>query len=109
MRQELTIGTKQIELEINALTPILYKKAFKSDFIRELQNLRSGKNSEGMAEFFPQVAFIAMKQAKHEYRFTDEEFYSFVSEFNTLDFANSAADIMMMISGSEKNTSKSKN
>lgn len=109
MRQEINIGTKPIELEVNALTPILYKKAFKSDFIRELQNLRSGKNSDGMAEFFPRVAFVAMKQAKHDYRFADEEFYTFVSEFNALDFANSAADIMMMISGSEKTTSEAKN
>lgn len=109
MRQEVKIGNKTETLEINALTPILYKKAFKADFIRELQALRSGKNSEGLAEFFPRVAFLAMKQANHEYAVTEEEFFEWLCEFGALDFANSAADIMLMISNAEKNTSKAKN
>lgn len=109
MRKEVTIGTKKETLEVNALTPILYKKAFKADFIRKLQALRSGKNSEGLAEFFPRVAFIAMKQAKHEYAVTEEEFFEWLVTFGALDFANSAADIMLMISNSEHNTSKAKN
>lgn len=109
MRREVNIGAKTIELEINALTPILYKQAFKSDFIRELQVIRSGKNLEGTTEFFPRAAYIGMKQAKHDYKFSDEEFYSFVSEFGALDFTYVAADIIVMISDSERPTSKAKN
>ena len=109
MRQEVKIGNKTETLEINALTPILYKKAFKADFIRELQNLRSGKNAEGLAEFFPRVAYIAKKQAEHDYSVSEESFYDWVAEFEALDFANSASEIMLMISGNEKNTSKAKN
>ena len=109
MRQEVTIGTNKVTLEVNALTPILYKKAFKADFIRELQNLRSGKNAEGLAEFFPRVAYIAKKQADYDYSVSEESFYVWVAEFEALDFANAASDIMILISGNEKNTSKAKN
>ena len=74
-----------------------------------MQNLRSGKNAEGLAEFFPRVAYIAKKQAEKDYSVTEESFYSWLAEFEALDFANAASDIMVMISGSEKNTSKAKN
>lgn len=109
MRKEIKIGTNISEYEINALTPILYKKAFKTDFIRELQSLRSGKNSEGMAEFFPQIAFVALKQAKHDYKITEDEFYTWLGEFGALDFANAAPELLSLIMESDKTSSKAKN
>ena len=109
MRRDIKVGTKTLTLEINALTPILYRKVFKTDFIREMQAIRSGKNSEGLAEFFPKVAFIGFSQNEYNYKMTEEDFYKWLSDFGSLDFMNAAPDILSLIVNQEESTSKQKN
>lgn len=108
MEREIQIGSKNVKLNINALTPILYKRLFKSDMIVSLNKMRGGKNPEIATEFFPQLAYCGYCQANKE-KMTEDGFVEFVSSFEALDIVIAAPQIMQLVNAQEKHTSTEKN
>lgn len=108
MRKEIKIGEKSVDLEINALTPILYKRTFKEDMIVVLDGMRGGKNKDKLSEFFPQLAYIGACQAKKE-KPSEDAFEEWVCEFGALDFMVSSPQIMELVNNQRVTTSAQKN
>lgn len=48
MKKTLTIGDKDIEFEINAITPRIYKSAFGEDFYKKLMKMISDLAGDGI-------------------------------------------------------------
>lgn len=108
MEREIQIGSKNVKLNINALTPILYKRFFKSDMIVSLNTMRGGKSPETATEFFPQLAYCGYCQASKE-KMTEEGFEKFLSGFEALDIVIAAPQIMQLVNAQREHTSTEKN
>lgn len=111
MRKKVSIGDKEFELSVNALTPIHYKRIFKDDMLRALDALRGeGSKFEGMFDFLSQTSFVAMRQAEGSASMaTIDEYFSWLETFEILDIMEAGASIMDLIRTSQKQTSKPKN
>jgi len=101
LRKEITVSGLKLDFECNALTPILYKQEFQSDFYGDL--LKMGKAFSGMGKNndvinakwedldhmdltnLLQYAYVCAKTASKTDRKPISNYYKWVGKFNDLD------------------------
>lgn len=107
MRGTVKLGNKDVEMNANAFTPVLYRKVFQKDFLKESQK----ENLD--VTIFQELGFIMASQAKipeikELTALTIDSYYAWLMDFEALDIMNSVNDIFALYSKQSKSTSKSK-
>lgn len=90
-------GGKELTLTANAATPFRFKQLFGEDLLQILQKTtKAGKNNLEITETISQLAFVMQKQAEKAdlSSVTETDFYAWLEEFEPMDFAWAAKDII---------------
>lgn len=107
MRGTVKLGNKNVEMDANAFTPVLFRKVFKKDFIKESQK------EDVDITIFQELGFIMASQAKELSikeltELTVESYYEWLMEYEALDIMQAVNDIFSLYSAQTKTTSRSK-
>ena len=97
MKTTIKIGSQLLEMEANAFTPILYRRVFRSDFIRSFTDIIS-MNKE-LVEKATEIK--ALKESFEAGEITSEEYTKRTSEFNfssdEMDFIYERAELLSQL------------
>lgn len=88
MKKIIEINGEHVELQTNALVPILYKKNFQKDFFAEMANLQ-----ELGFEFLYEMTWIFARIAHPEI----PDFEEWLSQFETFPILDIKEDIIALI------------
>lgn len=104
-------GGKEVKLAANAATPFRFKQLFGKDLLR-IFNESSQNESEmiGLADTVTELAFIMNSQAegKDMNALSLDEFYSWLEDFEPMDFVVKAEDIINVYLSSTIATAEAK-
>lgn len=94
MFAKLKIGEKEVELSANAATPFRFKQVFHKDIFSVFGNEEKAEQ-EGF-ETIAQLAYVMAKQAEKAdlNKLNEQEFIAWLEDYEPMDFANSAEDIL---------------
>lgn len=111
MLKEIHIGEHEVTMLSNAATPVIYRGVFQEDLLVFLQKMSATKGiAEGMTDMVCKLAYVMTMQAENK-KMRDMNFDKFIdwlSEFQPLDFENSAGEILALYTDSGRTLSKSK-
>lgn len=108
MKGTVKIGNKNVDMVANALTPVLYKKIFRKDFLVESQK----KDMD--LTIFQELAFVMASQAQivsAKQLMTElnvESYYSWLEEFEAMEIMEAVNDIFALYHSQTKVSSTSK-
>lgn len=92
MYKDITIGSKTVGMAANALSPYLFKRLFREDFLKELQK------PEPDTDLFVKMGFIFAKQAEVNdlaklTTLNETDFFKWLQDFEPLDVMLATNDI----------------
>lgn len=106
----VTLGNTKRGLTANGLSPVIFRKVFKKDFLTgrvEKQN-----DNGGLVELYGKMAFImAMQFEKPQaelFKLTEDDYYTFLAGLNAADIENGIGEIHAIYEGNEVPTSDPK-
>lgn len=106
----VTLGNTKRGLTANGLSPVIFRKVFKQDFLTgrvEKQN-----DNGGLVELYGKMAFImAMQYEKPQaelFKLTEDDYYTFLAGLNAADIENGITEIHAIYEGNEVPTSDPK-
>ena len=108
MKGTVKIGDKNVEMVANALTPVLYKRVFRKDFLLESQ-----KKDIDMT-IFQELAFVMASQAqiiRAKQLMTEqrvESYYEWLEGFEEMEIMEAVNDIFALYHSQTKVSSRSK-
>lgn len=107
MRGTIKLGDKDVEMYANAMTPVIYKRIFRKDFLVESQ-----KKDVDMT-IFQELGFVMAVQAEKGTRdildnVTIDNYYEWLEGFEALDIIGNVTDIFALYSNQTVSTSVSK-
>lgn len=102
MKKTITVDGREIELQTNALVPILYKKEFKKDFFAVINDLAKGEID--IEELFG-LAWVFARVSDKEIP-SMEEWLSGFDEFPILDFSLDLIELATVCITTKKNKGK---
>ena len=107
MRGTISIGNKDVEMAANAATPFIYKQTFHEDLLLQLQA------KEPSSDLVVKLGFVMAKQAElpaeELMKIKETEFYSWVEQFEFMDFVGVSKDIFDLYTYQTVRTSVPKN
>lgn len=90
-------GGKELTLTANAATPFRFKQLFGGDLLQIFQEAsKAGEDNLEITETISQLAFVMLKQAEKAdlSSVTEADFFAWLEEFEPMDFAWAAGDII---------------
>lgn len=96
----VTVGGVEVKLRCSALTPILYREAFRKDLFGELskfQNAQNGELPDGAVDAMLGVVYTCAKQADPEI----EPFEEWIDQFGLMDAAELAGAVAAIVTDNE--------
>lgn len=108
MKGTVKIGDKNVDMVANALTPVLYKRVFRKDFLLESQ-----KKDIDMT-IFQELAFVMASQAQiisAKQLMTElsvESYYEWLEGFEAMEIMEAVNDIFALYHSQTKVSSRSK-
>ena len=103
----VTVGGVEVKLRCSALTPILYREAFRKDLFGELskfQNAQNGELPDGAVDAMLGVVYTCAKQADPEI----EPFHDWLDRFDLLDSAELVSAVYGLIAKARQTMSTAK-
>lgn len=93
MKEKVNIGSKAVEMAVNAATPLYFKAVFGSDIYRLSMDL--GDDTGEAIDNFQRLAFIMNMQAKKEdvMSKTVDDYITWLEKFLPMDMAVAVPDI----------------
>lgn len=112
MTEIINIGDKAVEMRADGATPFLYKQAFGKDLIKIFSDATDGADTAVASEMAAELGFIMAQQAKSpdplKVSLAKSEFMQWLAQFEPLDLATSAIDIINLYIGTYKTDSTAK-
>lgn len=106
MTKSITLeGGKELKLAANAATPFRYKQLFDMDLLRIFQqSTQSEEDGMSLGTIVAQLAFIMNRQAEgaNMNTISMDEFYSWLEDFEAMDFVTAGEDIINIYLSSTK-------
>lgn len=104
-------GGRELNLTANAATPFRFKQLFNQDLLKLFNE--SSKNEENnlmMTDILSQLAYIMNKQAekKDMNDISMDDFFSWMEDFEPMDFVNAGPDIINTYFASTLTSSENK-
>lgn len=104
MYAKINIGAKEVELAANAATPIRYASVFHEDPMKMFNEIQKTDDAEGSASgLIMRLCFIMAMQAKRKdlSRVSEEDYITWLEDFEVMDFVDAANDIMAVYLGNK--------
>lgn len=99
----VTLGGKQRGLTANGLSPVIFRKVFKTDFLQA--RVDKQKDNGAMVELYGMMAFIMAKQFDTPqaalFKLTEGDYYEFLSGLEAADIENHIQEIHAIYEGNE--------
>lgn len=112
MTEVIIIGDKPVEMRADGATPFLYKQAFSKDLIKIFSDATDGADTAVASEMAAELGFIMAQQAKSpdplKVTLAKSEFMQWLVQFEPLDLATSAIDIIDLYISTYKTDSTAK-
>lgn len=117
MKQTVKIGSKDVEMDPNALVPLAYKKVFGGDIIKIVQKYNATKNEDedalaGVLEHAGELGYIMALSAKDPNKLMTEAsiegYYAWLVQFDAMDILQDAGTIITAYLGNIKADSEPK-
>lgn len=107
MRRTLTIGEYDVDMVANGMTPVIYKRIFRKDFLVESQ-----KKDTDMT-LFQELGFVMAMQAQKPVKelmegLTESDYWEWLEKFGALDVLNSVDKIFELYANQTVSTSTAK-
>lgn len=103
----IKIGTHDVNMSANAMTPVLFRRLFHKDFMTESQSKQLDLN------LFQELGFVMAMQGtdktlKELQDLTVDDYYEWLLGFEALDIMKAVNDIFALYSGQTGSTSQAK-
>lgn len=112
MVKVITIGTKEVQVEANASTPIRYRNIFKKDLLTQISEgtSKDGVDMKVASEVSPELAFIMAKSAEKAdmTKLTEESWLKWLEQFGPMDVINATEQIFNVFFGDAETAVESK-
>lgn len=111
MTKTITLeGGKVVKLAANAATPFRFKQLFGQDLLKLFKKAEDEEEQPILGEVITQMAFIMNRQAEgvNLNSVSMDDFYSWLEEYDAMDFVLAGEEIINFYLGSSKPTIEAK-
>lgn len=99
----ITLGNEKRGLTANGLSPVIFRKVFKKDFLTG--RVENQHDSGALVDLYSMMAFIMAKQYElpqaELFKLTEEDYFAFLSCLGAADIENSVEQIHAIYEGNE--------
>lgn len=103
MFEKIKIGTHEVELAANAATPIRYASVFHEDPMKMFNEVQKNGADADASGLIMRLCFVMAMQAKRKdlSRVSEEDYITWLEDFEVMDFVDAANDIMAVYLGNK--------